>query len=103
MCNAQMFAAVTCDPEERGLAVAVRVSVLEEVDEVCGVEEEPWFGLRLQRHEARDPRVSVEHERRPFPEFITVLPLEQLHLAARTRKQEVVWSVGRFKGDTRGV
>lgn len=70
------------------------MSVLEQVEAGrSGVQEEAGFSVGLQRVVAGDPGVPVEHEGGSVPECFAVLPLGQLHLAARARVQEVVGSV----------
>lgn len=89
---------LTCQPEQRGLAETVGVSVFEQVEQ-CGVQEEARLGVGLQGVIARDPGVPVEDEGGPVPECLAVLPLGQPHLATGARVQEVVWSVGCLKGN----
>lgn len=95
---------LTCQSEQRGLAEAVGVSVLEQVEAgQRGVQEEARFCVGLQRVVAGDPGVPVEDEGGFVPECLALLPLGQPHLAAGARGQEVVRSVGCLKGNPRGV
>lgn len=95
---------LTCQSEQRGLAEAVGVSVLQQVEaDRRGVQEEARFGVGLQRVVAGGPCVPVEDEGGPVPECIALLPFGQPHLAAGVRGQEVVWSVGCLEGNPRCV
>lgn len=77
------------------------MSVFEQVESrQSGVQEEAAFGMGLQGVVAWDPGVPVEDEGGSVPEFLALLPLGQPHLAARAHVQEVVWSVGRLKGNS---
>lgn len=95
---------LTCQSEQRGLAETVGVSEFKQVEAgQSGVQEEARFCVWLKRVVARDPGVPVEDEGGSVPECITVLPLGQPDLAAGTRVQEVVWSVGCFEGNPRCI
>lgn len=95
---------LTCEPEQRGFAEAVGVSVFEQVEAgQRGVQEEAGLGVGLQGVVAGDPGVPAKDEGGSVPECLALLPLGQLHLAAGARVQEEVRSVGRLKGNPRRV
>lgn len=95
---------LTRQSEQRGLAEAVDVSVLEQVEAgQRDVQEEAGLCVGLQRVVAGDPGVPVEDEGGSVPECLALLPLGQPHLAAQACVQKVVWSLGRLEGNPRCI
>lgn len=93
-------ALLTCQPEQRGPAEAVGVSVFEQVEAgQRGVQEEAGLGVGLQGVVAGDPGVPAEDEGGRVPEGLALLPLGQPHLATGAGVQEEVWPVGCLKGN----
>lgn len=91
---------LTCQPEQRCFAEAVRVSVLKQVDaRRRAVKEETRLHLGFQGVVPRQPGVSAKNECGRIPECLILLPLGEPKLAARAHVQEEVWSISCFKRD----
>lgn len=95
---------LTCQPEQRGFAEAVHVSVLKQVEAGRrGVQEVTGLRLGFQGVVPRQPGVSTKNKCGRVPEGLVLLPFGEPQLAAEAHVQEEVRSVGGFKGDTRCV
>lgn len=95
---------LTCQPEQRGFAEAVHVSVLKQVEAGWrGVKEETGLRLGFQGVVPRQPGVSTKNECGRIPECLILLPFDEPKLAAGAHVQEEVWSISSFKRDTRCI
>lgn len=92
---------LTRQPEERGFAEAVRMSVFKQVETGRrGVQEETGLRVGFQGVVPRQPGIPAKNECGRIPECLALFPLGEPQLAAGARVQEEVWSVSRFKRNT---
>lgn len=97
-------ALLTCQPEERCFAEAVRVSVSKQVEAgQRGVQEETGLCEGLEGVVPRHPGISTKNECGRVPECLILFPLGEPQLAAGARIQEEVWSMSCFKRNTRCI